>query len=173
MPTWLTVAITVGVPSIVALSVAHMHRKQMRQVELHRFDPAVPLIPPNSKFTEFLILHGATIASFCYTALRLCQNIFDASPLTGERVGYIAAGISTLYFLIMLEFVQFWAGRLAEADARAVTVISSIVTVMQRQLGYDRESYGGGTKPDRALEDHHRCDQEEIIGGVGGIRTLE
>jgi len=45
MAAWIT-AFGIIVGAIVTLSIAYMHRKQMRQIELHRIDPNVPVIPP-------------------------------------------------------------------------------------------------------------------------------
>lgn len=42
---WLTLGVGI-VGSLVALVVAHLHRKQMRQNELFRLDPTVGVIPP-------------------------------------------------------------------------------------------------------------------------------
>src|ERR1051325_7097288 len=46
--------LTLVVSTAVALVIAALHRRQMRQIELHREDPSVPLVPPPSAFTKFL-----------------------------------------------------------------------------------------------------------------------
>lgn len=47
----------------VALIVAHMARKQARQIKLHRIDPSVPLVSPPHVFTRFLKGYGPLIFS--------------------------------------------------------------------------------------------------------------
>lgn len=42
----------VAVTGVIPLVIAYMHRKQMRQLELHRLDPNIPVIPP----------HGVTVS---------------------------------------------------------------------------------------------------------------
>jgi hypothetical protein len=46
--------VTLVVGSSVSLIIAALHRKQIRQVELHREDASVPLKPPPHPFTMFL-----------------------------------------------------------------------------------------------------------------------
>jgi len=50
---WITVLIFVGTAAV-SLSVAYMHRKQMRQIELFRKDAAAGLLPPPNPVTRFL-----------------------------------------------------------------------------------------------------------------------
>lgn len=54
---WVSLA-TLLVGTIVTLSVAAMHRKQMRQIELHRADPRIPLVPPPHPATRFFQNYG-------------------------------------------------------------------------------------------------------------------
>jgi hypothetical protein len=53
---WITIGVSVAsliVGTIVTLIVAALHRKQMRQIALHRADPSVPLVPPPHPITRF------------------------------------------------------------------------------------------------------------------------
>jgi magnesium-transporting ATPase (P-type) len=53
---WITVLIFVGT-TVVTFSVAYMHRKQIRQVELYRRDTSSGLKPPPHPITRFLREH--------------------------------------------------------------------------------------------------------------------
>jgi hypothetical protein len=48
----------IAVAAVVALGIGYMHRKQMRQTELHRVDPTVPLVPPPHPITSFIKHYG-------------------------------------------------------------------------------------------------------------------
>jgi hypothetical protein len=50
---WITVLIFLGT-AVVTFSVAYMHRKQIRQVELYKRDPSSGLMPPPHPITRFL-----------------------------------------------------------------------------------------------------------------------
>jgi hypothetical protein len=50
---WIAIA-GIVVAAFVALAIAHMQRKQIRQIELHRADPNVPLETPLHPVTRFL-----------------------------------------------------------------------------------------------------------------------
>ena len=49
------------VTAVVALAVAYMHRKQMRQLELYRQNPEAGVVPPLNPVTSFLKEFGPSI----------------------------------------------------------------------------------------------------------------
>ena len=53
------------VTAAVALAVAYMHRKQMRQLELYRQNPEAGVVPPLHPVTNFLKNFGLSIVILC------------------------------------------------------------------------------------------------------------
>jgi hypothetical protein len=85
IPVWVPIAISIAtlvVGAIVTLSVAAMHRKQMRQIELHRADPTVPLVPPAHPITRFLKTHGVPLISIGLNLGFLIHDVRQTGPLS-------------------------------------------------------------------------------------------
>src|SRR6267143_4426305 len=98
--TWLTIGISAAsiiVGTITALSIAAMQRKQMRQIELHRADPSVPLVPPLHPVTLFSKRWGVPlINSIIYISL-LTHELNRTGPVTREQVFSIAVFTGSLF----------------------------------------------------------------------------
>ena len=78
------------IPSAVALVVAYLHRKQMRQVEAFRLDPSVGLVPPPSTITRFLKQNRLIlVATVLAPALLIAQGLLPG-PISAWRVIGIA-----------------------------------------------------------------------------------
>jgi hypothetical protein len=89
------------VAAAVALAVAHMHRKQLRQIELHRTDPSVPLIPPPHPATRFLRTYGIYLVFGVVDLAMLVREMGETTPVTRLVVFNIALdmiGITTMVF---------------------------------------------------------------------------
>jgi len=103
----LVTLIGVIIASITALSVAHMHRKQMRQIEARRTNPSLPLRPPLHPFSQWCKDHVLLII-LIIPAIDLVGFVVAPSALTirvvlqiGLEFSIITAGV-VVYFLLDL-----------------------------------------------------------------------
>jgi len=87
---------------IVALSVAAMQRKQMRQIELHRVNPTVPLVPPPHPVTQFFKVYGAPIFSIILNTGFLIHDLRQTGPITRGQVFSIALDTGAIFSMIVL-----------------------------------------------------------------------
>lgn len=107
-PNWIAIGIsvlTLVVGSTVTLIVAALHRRQMRQIELHRADPSVPLKPPPHPFAVFLHRRIDLIIfliNFSLNLSFLIHNLNINQPLTRMGVFSIALFTGGLYFTMLL-----------------------------------------------------------------------
>src|SRR5665213_1200882 len=84
------------VAAMIALIVAYMQRKQMRQIEAYRLDPKVGLIPPQHPFTKFVKRHDRYIIMSVIPVYQLVQQFFIHSPVTHVDVLMVAINVGTL-----------------------------------------------------------------------------
>lgn len=102
MRTWIGAAVAIAaiiVSATVALHVAAKQREQMRQIELHRRDPSVPLTPPPSRAARFLQRLGLDIALFILNLVFLVQNLLTRHPVTPVLVFVIDVQTLALFGL--------------------------------------------------------------------------
>lgn len=109
-------ALIISIASIVvaagvALYIAAMSRKQMRQVELHRMDPSVSLIPPPHPATRFLKRYRVFVAGIVINLIVLIVESFRSGPITRVQVlnivvPTVAMGVFFVLFLIAKLFDQ-------------------------------------------------------------------
>jgi hypothetical protein len=114
---WVTIFVFCGT-AIVSLIIAFMNRKQMRQIELHRVDPTVPLIPPPGAATEFLVHKGPHImngVNGCMGLVFLLHEMRLTTPLTRVHVFAIALFTSLVAFAGLCEYIHCSANLLFRA----------------------------------------------------------
>jgi len=81
--------------AIIALVVAHLHRKQMRQIEAYRSNPEVGLVPPPHPIVKFLKRYSTLLAIGGPSAAVLAMDAFKSGPLTRGTVAWmVLAGIN-------------------------------------------------------------------------------
>jgi hypothetical protein len=100
----------VGVGAVIALIVASLHRKQMRQIELHRADPIVPLVPPLHPITRFLKTYwylSYFLASSGYDLAVLLRDLRETTPVTRHVVFLIAFDMSGIVLNIIFLYMIF------------------------------------------------------------------
>jgi hypothetical protein len=112
MPLYVPVLISIAT-LVVTLIVAAMHRKQMRQIELHRVDPTVPLVPPAHPITQSLKKRVVFIINIGVNLLLLANELRKTGPMTRGDVFSIALLICVLTFVVTMEV----AGSLIKAYA--------------------------------------------------------
>ena len=97
-------AIVVG--SLTAFSVAHLHRKQMRQNEAFRLDPSVGLIPPPGPVVAFYRKYQSAILGIVLPTGALALNLFDRSPITRSTVVVMAATVAVILANLQVLYEQ-------------------------------------------------------------------
>ena len=105
-------ALVVG--AIVTLSAAALQRKQMRQIELHREDPLVPLVPPPHPITRFLKRYGFVIINVCLNLGFLIQEMLRTGPITRSQVFSIALFTAFLFGNILFGNIIWVTNRLLD-----------------------------------------------------------
>jgi hypothetical protein len=106
MPLYIPVLISIAtlvVGTIVTLSVAALQRKQQRQIELHRSDPTVPLVPPAHPITQFLKKRGVFIINISVNLLLLANELRKTGPVTRGQVFSIALLLCVLTYVVTTE----------------------------------------------------------------------
>jgi hypothetical protein len=129
---WLSL-FTLAVTSAVALIIAAMHRKQMRQIELHRADPAVPLVPPNA-FTKFLrgnFRHINLAVNAALNIVFLTEHVRSATPLTKVEVLAIAFFMNSLFLSLVL-YVLSWNTQMV---FNAIYACRDVIDMLSNQIG--------------------------------------
>jgi hypothetical protein len=92
--------------SAVNLSIGHLQRKQMRQIELHREDSSVGLVPPPHPLRLFLRKYKLPILNTGVGALLLASGLLSQPPLTRLSVFNIAGGIGCLLLALTNRMVD-------------------------------------------------------------------
>jgi len=70
----------------VALYIAYLHRLQIRQIELHRTDPSVPLKPPTHPLIKWVFDYGIFLAVTSLNVYFLITDVRDPSPITKRDI---------------------------------------------------------------------------------------
>jgi hypothetical protein len=104
--TQLLMALGILVSAGVALAVAYLHRKQMRQIELYKVDPTVGLVPPSSRLTRFVSSRWDTVLGFAGPAFVLIIEFMSRAPVTRLTVFSISAALAMMFtnFVMILVF---------------------------------------------------------------------
>jgi len=111
---WISLTAIV-VAAVVALSTAYLHRKQMRQIALHRDDPTIPLVPPPHSFTHFFKTYWFYLAFVTYNLASLIWTMRQTTPVTRGVVFDIVTYTFGIVLMIVLGFVNYILDRALEA----------------------------------------------------------
>jgi hypothetical protein len=90
------------VPSATALLVAYWHRKQMRQIEAFRQNPALGLHPPDSKVYTFLKAKRILLVGVGLPATSLTLEMLRSGPVTRFSVLVVSVSVSSMLFAMLL-----------------------------------------------------------------------
>jgi hypothetical protein len=128
-----------------ALAIAYMHRKQMRQIELRRVDPTLPVHPPPHPVTRFIKSYGIYV--WClgwagYDVVLLIRDLRKTTPVTREVVAFIVEDTIAIVLMIVLA-MSIWFGdrvlfRLLKDSAKiAIEMADILKDLTQRMLSLD------------------------------------
>ena len=93
------------VSAAVALLVSHLHRKQMRQVELFKIDPSVGLIPPPSSFTVFLREKGPDVLIVSLPLVLIINEMMKEGQVTRGSVLTVSLSVALIFAYATVRFV--------------------------------------------------------------------
>ena len=116
------------VSAAVAMAVAYLHRKQMRQIELYKSDPTAGLIAPPSRLAKFVASKWDTVLGFAGPAFILVAEFLSVEPVTRHTVFSISAALA----LIFTNFVMALVFKMQERNNRR---INEILELHDRHLG--------------------------------------
>lgn len=125
---WITL-FGIIVAAVVALAVAFMHRKQMRQIELYRADPTVPLVPPLHPVTRFLKsygFYGWCLAWAAYDVFVLVRDLRETTPVTREVVVKIVVDIFGIVLMVMIGLGSFMSERVYQIAEKLVGILEKM-----------------------------------------------
>jgi len=99
--------LAIVVSAVTALTIAHLHRKQMRQIELYKQDSSVGLTPPPSKLTYFVKSKADTILGVGLPAISLIRVLTYEQPLTRWDAFIISLNVAMIFvYVIMKVFLK-------------------------------------------------------------------
>jgi len=94
----------------------------MRQIELHRADPSVPLVPPLHPGTQFLKRWGVPFINCIINISFLTRELTRTGPVTREQVFSIAVFTDALFLVgVMVGFL--WLG---ESTMRVISDLTRV-----------------------------------------------
>jgi hypothetical protein len=129
---WITLfGIIVG--AVVTLSVASLHRKQIRQIELHRIDPTIPLVPPPHRYTQFLKTYGYFLGFGTLDIVILIRDMYQATPVTRGVVFDIVLDVLGVASMFGTAFVIAIFQRAARTAEKTIEIME-MMTAKIKQL---------------------------------------
>jgi hypothetical protein len=93
------------VAAVTALSIAHLQRKQMRQIEAYKINPTVGLVPPPNPVWAFIKRHYITMI-MAWTVVSLLQDTFSDKPIDRRTIFFIALDLSALVVFLVFKIVH-------------------------------------------------------------------
>ena len=94
--------IAIVVSAAVGLSIAYMHRRQMRQIEMHKANSKVPLKPPPLLITKLFYSIGLYVFFFVLLLWTLVSRLTETGPTTRNDVFWIVLNVFGLVFQLAL-----------------------------------------------------------------------
>jgi hypothetical protein len=137
---WISL-LTLVVGTTVTLIVAALHRKQMRQIELHRVDPTVPLVPPPHPFTKFLRRNANLlifIINFGLNLSFLIKHLLSTTALTRMEVFDIALFTSAMFFALLMYLVTLNLLQIIRARDQNLDMIEKLWDVFKKLHPLDK-----------------------------------
>jgi hypothetical protein len=124
------------VAAIVTLSVASMQRKQMRQIELHRIDPTIPLVPPPHPFTRFLKTYGYFLGFGTFDLVMFIRDMRQSTPVTRQVVFDIVLDMLAVVLMFGTAFGIAIFQRAARAAERTIGIMEMMTDKIKKLEGH-------------------------------------
>jgi hypothetical protein len=116
----------------VTLSVAYMQRKQMRQIELFRNDPSVPLTQPPHRFTRFVKEYGFFVVFGGFDLFVLIRDLNQTTPITRRVVFDIVLDMAGVFGMVFLAFVTAILRRVTDAAKKTMQMMDRTTRTMEK-----------------------------------------
>ena len=120
----------VVVSAIVALIVAGLQRRQMRQIELHREDPSISLTPPPHPAIAWLFEYGPSIGVILYDFYRIGGLLQQTGPITRDDVFHTAAYFFSIalqsgfiLFFYVMNRMRRMMGSLVDSETKVIEIL--------------------------------------------------
>jgi len=97
--------LSIGISAIVAFIIAHLQRKQMRQIELYKRDPSVGLVPPENALTRFVKSKWDTLLAFGGPIYILVSEAIKTTPPSRFSIYVVAFAMTLLVLNIVLSLI--------------------------------------------------------------------
>jgi hypothetical protein len=109
----------------VTLIVAYQHRRQLRQLELHRKDPSVGVMPPESGVVVWWRRNGFIGGGVAAGLFGLANELLRRGPPT--RVGVVLVAMDAAGIALILSLV--WARRLSEQVLEVLGLLGRLTEI--------------------------------------------
>jgi hypothetical protein len=76
----------------------------MRQNELHREDPTIPLVPPPTAFTHFMRAYGLWALAMFTSLVSLGLQFLLPSPVALGQVFMVAYSVGSIFFISAVQY---------------------------------------------------------------------
>jgi hypothetical protein len=123
------------ISATVALIIADLHRKQMRQIEVFRHDPTQGLHPPPSRFLTLLKTYGPYAFGVGFGVFLLVGDLADTGPITRLTILQIVFHASFIGLLLILGIftwgVDQTAGQISQIAGQISKRLSDITAADQ------------------------------------------
>lgn len=126
--THIIMLVGIAISAAVALIVASLQRKQMRQIELYKQDPSVGLIPPSSALTRFVKSKWESVFAFGGPIVGLVLEFTSNTPITRMSVLLISLNIAALLTNIVLAFLFRVVDRVFSTIDRLTDILDMHIT---------------------------------------------
>lgn len=154
---WITL-FGIVIAAVVALIIAYLQRKQMRQIELHRADPTVPLVPPPHAVTQFIksnFWYGYSLAFMLWVLYVLKRDLSQSTPVTRTTVLYICidvgAFILTIIFIVLVS-INRWITASFRSHERVWDILKMMTKSIQELVTVVDKLEKRGNDPPKAKQ---------------------
>jgi hypothetical protein len=122
----------------VPLIIAALHRKQLRQIELHRADPTTPLKPPPGPLWKWIVKYNGVLVSLLPLA-SLGIILTENTPITRWTIINVAVNVGLSAFLASLSMNMLIANRIHERLGYSWDILGEIVACINTSSSQEYE----------------------------------
>jgi len=137
--TQLITILGIVISASVALIVAYLHRRQMRQIELYKSDPTVGLTPKSNRLTAFVMSKWDSFFAFGGPILILISEFSRDAPITRITIFNISVSLALLLGNFILALVFKLQKRnsekiteILELHRRSIETTDKLITLVEK-----------------------------------------
>ena len=118
--------------AFVALGVAYLHRKQMRQIELFKQDPSVGLVPPPSALARFIKSKWDVIFAYGGPLYILGTELLKSAPVTRMTIALVSLSLVMLALNLVLALMLRLNSKFNERVAEILKLLDRQATITDK-----------------------------------------